>query len=1160
MWRLTVLYLCCNIALSVQAQIPAPGSNLRARYIPVVKAGLALDSLSIVPGTFSISGITDSSYRLDPVNSYLYWKTPPPIDSVKVTYRVFSVRLNAVTAHMNFDSVSNNFLGRPYIPPGTEKDDRFFNFGNLNYNGSFGRGIAFGNNQDAVVTSNLNLQLNGYLADSIEFAAAITDNNIPIQPDGTTQQLNEFDRVFLQFKKKTWSLSLGDIDLRQNNSYFLNFYKRLQGAAFETTTKISETSSNKTLVSGSIAKGKFVRNLIQQLEGNHGPYRLTGANNELFFVVLANTERVFIDGVLLQRGEDQDYVINYNTAEITFTPKRMITKDSRIQVEFEYADRNYLNTNLYLANETNINKRLTLRVSAFSNGDAKTSPINQTLNPEQKQFLGRLGDSVNRAFYPIAVTDTFSVGKILYKKIDTLVNGSIDTVYVQSLSKDTALYSLSFIDVGQGNADYIPDFSGANGKVYKWVMPVNNVKQGRYLPAAYLVTPKRQQVASLGADYQAGKSTVINTEFGYSKYDINSFSTRDKGNDQGYAARVKITNTTKVSAPKNNLSLQSQGYYEFVNARFKPLERLRNVEFTRDWGLPLLVTPADETIFNTSFTLSNLADKTFRYELTSYNRNDGFKGLRNAISQVQQFKGWKFNNQLSFTRSSSTVETGSFFRPILDVSKTFKRLGNYIAGSTYSVEKNEIRNRVTDSISAASFDFNILQFYLKSPDKNRNKWGVSWFTRTDRYPVGKSLGLADRSQNINLFADLLKSERHQFRTNITYRNLEIINKSISFQQPDKSLLGRAEYIVNEWKGLLTGNLLYEAGGGQEQKRDYTFLEVPAGQGLYTWIDYDNNGVQSLNEFEIAQFQDQARYIKIFTPSNEFIRAKYNTFNYSISINPRAAIDVYKAKGLKLFFSKLTTQSSLQIFKKEISRDAFQLNPFSKVLNDNSLISLNSSFINSLSFNRFSTTWGLDVNNSRTKNKALLTYGYESRDFEEWLIRGRYNFLKALSIDVSLRDGTNSLTTTNIKFDNRNYLLKNRSVEPRLNYTQSSKFRLVGGYRFAGRVNQVGDKEKYNAHSLNTELKYNILQSSSILAKFTYTSIDYVSGTDQPLKSNTTVSYIMLDGLMPGKNFLWNLDLTRRLSNSLEMNIQYEGRKPGESRVIHTGRASLRALL
>lgn len=1164
--RILILFmlLACG-QLTVVAQqkpVPKPLSNLRVKKVSTRQPVIQLDSLSLVPNTIFIAGVPDSAYTVDFINSTLSWKGRFILDSLYIKYRVFPTRMNAVVNRMEYDSVMNRFIGQAYTPnfAGVQQTDNFFNFGNITYNGSFGRAISFGNSQDAVVTSNLNLQLSGYLADSIEIAAAITDNNIPIQPDGTTQQLNEFDRIFLQFKKRDWALSLGDIDIRQQQSYFLTFYKRLQGIAFETSSALAPGLTNKAMVSGSIAKGKFTRDILEPLEGNQGPYRLKGANNEFFFIVLANTERVFIDGELLQRGEDQDYVINYNTAEISFTPRRMITKDKRIQVEFEYADRNYLNSNIYLADELNIKDKVKVRVGFFNNADAKSSPINQNLDPAQKLFLHNVGDSIQRAFYPNAVLDTFSVGKILYKKVDTIYNGGStqDTIYIYSTNPDSARYSLSFIDVGQGSGNYIPDFNGANGKVYRWIEPVNGQRQGRYEPAVFLVTPKKQQVVTVGVDYVVNKNTEVNTEVAMSNYNANTFSSKDKSDDKGYAAKASFKNTIPF-AGKKGLMLTSNCGFEYVESKFKPLERLRNIEFARDWGLPLQATPANESIISGGLGLTDNKMNSLKYQFTNYNRGGDFTGIRNSLYHTQDIKGWRFNNTFMISNVSATDVKGFFLRPTIDLTHVFKKLASYSINLNYSIEHTAIRNRNTDTLTPLSFSFTNFQATIRSNEGKANKWGFIYSTRTNQYPVGSELKISDRANNFNLFAELLKNEKHQFRFNGTYRILDILDNKITTQKADKSLLGRAEYVFNEWRGLMTGSVLYEVGSGQEQKRDFAFLEVPAGQGEYTWIDYNEDGIQQLNEFEIAKFQDQAKYIRIYTPTNDFIKANYNTFNYTVGISPRSVIDVVKGSRFKKMLAKLNLQSQLQLNKKEIARGVVQLNPFKAPLADTSLITLNSVFINTFSFNRYSSAWGLDVNNSRNNNKSLLTYGYETRSLNEWSLRARVNLTKRLLLEVTGRTGVNQLSTSNAKFDNRNYKIDQQSVEPTLNFISGSNFRWLVGYKFMARENQEGSKEKTASNSINTDIKYNILQSTSINGKFTYNNISFKS-TDATPNTNSPAAYILLDGLLPGKNFLWNLDLTKRLSNNLELNIQYEGRKPGTSRVIHVGRAAIRALL
>jgi hypothetical protein len=815
--------------------------------------------------------------------------------------------------------------------------------------------------------------------------------------------------------------------------------------------------------------------------------------------------------------------------------------------------------NLYLYDEAQVNKNLRFRLGVYSNSDARNSPIGQTLDADQKKFLNEIGDSINRAFYPVAPIDTGQgIGHILYRKIDTTyiaASGLVthDSVFIVSNDHSYPLYNLSFSDLGQGQGNYILNSQGLNGNIYQWVAPANGDRQGQFEAAQFLVTPKTQQVITAGVDYNISKESSLSADLARSRFDVNTLSTQEKGNDAGTATKLTFKNLHKIKSGLKGWAISSYLNYEYNDVRFSPIEPIRPLEFLRDWGLPLQLPKANETFYKAAFKLTDTSNNEIHYELSGYNRNTDFTGIRNVLGHTLNANGWHFNDQLYLTIDRGSIYNGYLFRPTADISKTFKKLSNYVIGINFSIEQNEQRSRQTDSVSNDSYSFTILQVYLKSPDK-ANKWGASYFYRQDAYPYGTNLALANRSQNVNVYTELTKNKNEQVRVNATYRSLQVINPNVSTQQADNTLLARVEYSMHEWKSLLAGNILYEVGSGQEQKRNYTYVAVPAGTGQYTWIDLNNDGIQQLNEFVIAQFPDQATYIRIFTPTNEFIKANYNTFNYSFSLNPRMLLG-NRAVGFKKFLSNLYFQSSLQLNQKEEASGFVELNPFKSPLNDTSLISRSSVFVNSFSYNKLDPKWGFDISNNRNVTKALLTFGYQTQTMKEWSLRTRWNISRSFLLNVVFKDGSNYLFSNNKSFDNSNYNISKYSIAPDLSYTRRANLRIGIGFIYNPQKNdpQYGGETSYSS-SVSADVKYNLVQNTSLQGKFTMNDIQYNGPT------NTTVSYIMLDGLLPGKNYLWGLDLTKKLGSFLELNIAYEGRKPGEGHVIHTGRASLRAIL
>lgn len=1110
---------------------------------------LQIDTLSIIPGTFFILNVDARQYHLDATKAFLIWKQRPAVDSIEVQYRVFPFLLGKVQQRLSYDSAVAFTTVRQLA--GGQKEGGLFRFGNLQYSGSFTRGIAFGNNQDAVVQSNFNLQLNGMLADSIEIRAAISDNNLPVQADGNTRQLNEFDQVLLQFRKKHWQLNLGDLDLRQNDLYFLNFYKRLQGVSFGTQVPLSTKANAATLVSGSIAKGKFTRNVFQGREGNQGPYRLNGANGELFFMVLANTERVWVDGVQLQRGEDADYIINYNTAEVTFMPRRMITKDSRIQVEFEYADRNYLNANIFVQQKVEVGNKLSIQAALFSNNDARNAPINQPLTEAQKQFLYLAGDSLQQAYFPSALEDTAGRDKVLYEKVYVPGGAALDSFYRYSTDVTLARYALSFSDLGPGRGNYVPDFNGVNGKVFRYVAPVNGIKQGQFEPVILLVPPRKQQVVSVGAQYRPNQHHELSAEAAASQFDPNRFSPKASVQNAGAAAKLNYRNTLFLKGDPA-YTLQSTVHVEQVQASFRPLERLRSVEFSRDWGLPLISQPADETVIKAGTGLNINKLHEVNYLFTAYKRGDGYNGHQNYLQQQSNWSGWLMRNSVMLTRFAAGGSSGSYFRPVVDIQKSWPKLGGIQTVFRYDLEQNKVKGTLKDTLGRQSFAFHTTTFSVRSSEQWVNRYSLNFFTRTDLQPDSSKLHPTDRSYNVNLQAELVSNPRHQLVLNTTYRHLEVFRQTASATQNDRTLLGRAEYGVNEWNGLLTGNMLYELGTGQEQRRDFTFIEVPAGQGEYAWIDYNKDDVQQLNEFELAQFRDQARFVRVLVPTNDFIKAAYTTFNYTLNLQPKAAWAKAAIGGIRKHLTRYQLQSALQTSRKTIATNLLQWSPFEKTLADTALISVQTTMGNTLSFNRQSSVWGIDLSSVQNTGKALLSYGLESRRQHDWNLKGRLMIGRNFSFDLLLRQASQSLFTP--VFANRNYDIAIQMAEPRIGFISGTVFRLQGSYRLEHRQNGEsygGQRSQAQVFTLDT--RYNALQNSSLSGKLVLSRIAF---NDEP---NTPVAYSMLDGLLPGTNLLWNLELSRRLLNNVEINFSYDGRQPARSKTIHTGRASLRAL-
>jgi hypothetical protein len=1194
---LSILFLFLSAGLIAQN-----GNNLRIKKLKVQSDTLRLDTLSMVPGTVRLESggrpLDTAAYRIQFSEARIIFKTKPS-DSLHISYKVFPYLFTETRLHKDVKRLQPDRKGfvNPFMYTAPVAENDIFKMEGLTKSGSISRGVSFGNNQDLAVNSSLNLQLSGKLSNDVDILLAASDQNIPIQPQGNTQNLQEFDKVFIQLSNKTSRLIAGDFMLTKPPGYFMNYNKKAQGIGFSTLFGINpqgkDTAGQSHMrISGNaaVSKGKFGRMQVEGVEGNQGPYVLRGEENAPFIIVLSGSEKVYIDGVLLKRGQEYDYVIDYNTAQVTFTARNLITKDKRIVVEFQYSDKNYARSLITFSDEYT-GKNLKLHFNVYSEQDSKNQPLQQSLSNPQKLLLHNIGDTLSKAYYQAVDSVAWSNSLVLYRKVDTTIAGILyPSVYVHSNDPNTAHFQLSFSNLGPGNGDYVQITSSANGRVFQWIAPIGGIHQGSYAPVILLVTPKKKQMLSLGGEYRLGRNTLLNMETAMSNYDQNTFSPYNDEHNQGYAFKLNLTNRTmagilvsdtakvndagvarkmkdsvraaqnpiaiaalKTIVPVPDQAISSKWIfsktlsYEYTQQDFSAIERYRSVEFERDWNIGTIQKASDQHLGSLGFTVARNRFGSLGLNLSSLVEGSQYKGVQTAAAGLFDYKGLQLRTDASLLNSQGNTNNSLFLRHKADLSK---RLGRITIGLKEQQEKNLLRDSHTDTLLNTSFNFFEWQAYIQNADTMKNKYRFSYKNRKDYGAQTNAFTPLTNANDVSFAMALLKNPRNDFRTTVTYRQLDVLNSTLSTQKPENSLVGRVEYNLRLLKGFLTSGTFYEAGSGLEQKKEFSYVLVPAGQGQYTWIDYNNDGVKQLNEFEIALFPDQATYIRVFTPTDQYVKAYTNQFSENLSIKP-AAIWVNKT-GLRKGLTYFSDQASYRVDRKTTDQHPEEAyNPFLKSVLDTSLVTLNSSFRNSVFFNQSDPVFGLDWNYQDIRGKSLLTTGFESRvnDFNE--VRIRWNMNKIFGLITTGRFGEKSNTSQ--LFQNRDYKLSYLETDPKFIVQPNSRFRISLDYKYTVKKNaaELGG-ESVISHNLGGELKYNILGKGSLLAKLNYIQMNY-SGS-----GGSAVSYEMLDGLKPGKNATWGLSYQRTLSNNIQVNINYDGRQSENSKTIHTGGASVRA--
>lgn len=1165
--------------------------QLRTTFIDSLK----LPDNSLYRGTVKIFfdhlQLDSTRFRIDHQNGiiylrYLFLDGEP--HTLEVRYRTLPFQFKSEYARRELiapmDSLTSDTVAQVVTTVRRAQVDDLFEGTKLRKSGSIVRGVTVGSNQDLNVNSGFRLQLEGELADGVEVSAALTDENTPIQPEGNTQTIQEFDRVFVEVRSKNATATLGDFNLDLTETEFANLSRRLQGGKVEGRYDFGVVNTE-ALLGFAVSRGRFAINNFNGLDGVQGPYRLTSPEGRTFIVVLAGSERVYVDGVLQTRGQNNDYIIEYGTGEIFFQPRRLITAQSRIVVDFQFTERIFPRNFLASKIKTDWFKgKLSLQTSYLSESDDENAPIDFNLTEAQRKIIANAGANrflANDTSAFVGVSDA-GVPRGGYVRVDTLVNGQpIQIFRFVGQGVSGAVWSPSFSLVSQGQGSYRRVSFG----IFEFV----GEGQGNYVPFRLLPIPTAQNVIDFGIKASPLESLTFDAEGAVSDNDLNKLSTLDDASRRGTAYKFGLTFAPKTLTlfGRNYGRLELNASQRFTDAQFAFIDRPLPVEFERDFNLidfdgrPLFMAQTSERLRNASIFYAPNNTVQLRYSFGDARRDTLFSSTRQTLDvQARKDSLGKIAYNAAYTKSQNaqTNERALWLRQQGQVELQFFSTTAFTIIPFLNFERSskQTRSISADTLRPDSHEILDLVGGTRLPAFFGQVATISLGYRTDKLFDSQVLGGAQLipasiARTLMLDWKLLPLEEWLAQLNFTNR---LRTFSTRFKEKGnldaETFLLRFQVRYTPLRAAIEAEWFYDVQTEKAARTERQFFVVPNGAGNYIWRDRNGNGFKEFDEFTPIAFigdvgDDTLQYILRTFPSDELFPTIDLKTSFRLRMRPSRIIRE-KTTFVRSLLAALSSETLLRVEERSTETDlrSIYLLNFSKFLNDQTTL------VGNFTVQQDLFLFENEITNARFRfqqrtSQNQFSLGVEKRLFAERSVRFVTRIGYELGFELNLISTYNrsraggGLAGTSIVETGRQFEIHSVSVSPDISYRpfQDLEFgiRVLFEQRIDERPAQTlgGVSAKANINSQQLRSTYSFRGKGRLNAQ-----LERLQTTLRDADFFNAV-FELTGGNAIGTSVIWRLDADYRISNYITASGGYDGRALPIGRTIHTARAEVRAV-